>query len=111
MDSPRAVDTSGPCVRHGKRRLFHTVCHLKHDTQHDPRREPGDPVVAEDGTHGVDLQGNAECHGEEEGLAGHEDDQIPAPWAGEWLVTDATADELPEIIDKLPLDGQPPVER
>jgi hypothetical protein len=59
----------------------------------------------------VEPQWNPECQGEEDRFAGHEDYELPSPRAGEWLVTDAAPDELSEIIDKLPLDGQQPVER
>src|SRR5713101_1062862 len=59
----------------------------------------------------MELQWNPECEGQEDHFAGNEDHQLPAPRAREWLVTDPAADELSEIIDKLPFDGQQPVER
>ena len=59
----------------------------------------------------MEQQRNPECHAEEDHFADNEDDQLPTRGARERLVTDPAADELAEIIHKLPLDGQQPVER
>src|SRR5439155_425946 len=60
---------------------------------------------------GVEQQRDPEGHGEEDRFAGDEDHQLPALRVRERLVADATADELSEIIKKLPLDGQQSVKR
>src|SRR5260370_36461256 len=103
MDCPGVVDTPRTRSRHRELRLFDAVGHLEHHTQRGTRHQPGDPVVEQDDANGVEPQWNPECQGEEDRFAGHEDHQLPSPRAGEWLVTDAAADELSEIIDKLPL--------
>jgi hypothetical protein len=59
----------------------------------------------------VEEERNPECHGEEDRFAGNEDHQLPALRARKSLGADPAADELSEIINKLPLDGEQSVER
>src|SRR6266508_1393586 len=111
MDCPRVVDAPGNRWGQRKLRLFQAVCHLEHHTQCHTRHQPGDHVVKEDDPDGVEQQRDPESHAEEDHFAGNEDYQLPTRGARERLVTDPAADELAEIINKLPLDGQQPVER
>src|SRR3989441_31343 len=83
---------------------------LLHDGLRDSAAVPL-PVVEQDDPDGVEQQRNPEGHREEGRFAGDEDHQLPALRARDRLVADATADELSEIVKKLPLDGQQSVER
>ncbi len=110
MDRPRVLDAPSFLPGQRKLRLFHAMCDLKHHTQGHTRHQPGDPVVEQDDPDGVEQQRNPEGHREEGRFAGDEDHQLPALRARDRLVADATADELSEIVEKLPLDGQQSVE-
>ena len=111
MDGPRVLDAPSILPGQRKLRLFHAMCDLKHHTQGHTRHQPGYPVVEQDDPDGVEQQRDPEGHGEKDRFAGDEDHQLPALRARERLVADATADELSEIIKKLPLDGQQSVKR
>jgi hypothetical protein len=91
MDCPRVVHIPGTRSGHWELRLSPAVCHLKHHTQHGAHHQPGDAVVEEDDTEGMEQQGNPKCQSKEGRFAGREDHEVPTPRAGEWLVTDPGA--------------------
>jgi hypothetical protein len=59
----------------------------------------------------VEQQWDSEGQREEDRLAGDEDHQLPSRGPRESVAANPACDELPEVIDQLPLDGQEPIER
>lgn len=81
---------------------------LEHGAQHRPEHERDHHVVEQDSFQGVEQQRNAERCGQEDRLAGEQDDQVPPLGAGDLMGTDPAGDQLSKVVDELPLDGQQP---